>query len=109
MTEATRTATLLGVGPFNGWFSEDSFLFELYPPLEHTGHSLAHVVTSTIPAYDRFPSDTTVFPTTEDGSLDVTYYCEYGPVLELLDQDHPVEVMHRLGYNTVIMDASARV
>lgn len=109
MTETTRTATLIGVGPFNDWFTESSHLFELYPPLEKSGHSLVHVVTETIPQYDRFPADTVVFATKSDGTMNTDYYCESGPVLELAGEDHPVEVMHRLGYNVVVMDATAQV
>jgi hypothetical protein len=108
MTE-TKTATLLGVGPFNGWFTEHSFLFELYPPLETDGHSLVHVVTSSLAGYDRFPGETLVFATLMDGSLDYAHYAEAGPILELTDVVHPAQTMHRLGYTTVIMDATARV
>lgn len=109
-TTETRTATLLGVGPFTeGWFEKTSCLFELYPPLERSGHSLVHVVTEAVPEYDRWPAETFVFATTPDGQMDVDYYCEYGPVLKLVGEDHPVEAMHRLGYTRVIMDTAARV
>lgn len=108
MTE-TKTATLLGVGPFNGWFTERSYLFELYPPLESNGHTLVHVVTSSTEDYDRFPGETMVFATLMDGKLDGNFYAEAGPVMELECVVHPAVVMHQLGYGTVLMNAPAEV
>jgi hypothetical protein len=110
MTE-TKTATLLGVGPFNGLFSPTAFLFRLDPPLETSGHSLVHVVASGMEENEIHGCDaeTIVFATDQHGMIDYAYYAEWGQILELAGMSHPAEAMHRLGYSTVIMDATASV
>lgn len=99
--DITPIAHLIGVGPFDGYFHEQAFLYELYPPLEGSGETLVHIVVSCLEEEGDFGAETVAFKTGPTGNLDIDFYAEYGAVLGLYDSVNPEKVLSRLGYDLV--------
>jgi hypothetical protein len=102
-THRTRsTATVIGEGPFNGFFTEHSILVELNPPLNDGNCTVKYVVVSGLDAADSYPAETMAFAVDEDGNLDSEVYVLHGAVGEKFRENDPAGLLFELGYDEVI-------
>lgn len=102
-TPTTRaTATVIGEGPFNGFFTEHSVLVELDPPLFDGNCTIDYVVVSGLDADGKFPAETMAFAVDSDGRLDSEVYVKHGAIGEKFGENDPAGLLFELGYNEVI-------
>lgn len=102
MTTTPARATVIGEGPFNGFFTEHSILVELDPPLEDGNCFIEYLVVSGLDADGRYPAETMAFAVDKNGNLDAGVYVEHGAVGEKFGENDPAGLIFELGYDEFI-------
>jgi hypothetical protein len=96
------TATVIGEGPFNGFFTEHSILVKLDPPLMDGNCLVKYLVVSGLDGDGTYPAETMAFAVDEDGGLDSEVYVLHGAVGEKIGENDPAGLIFELGYDEVI-------
>lgn len=100
--EIHATATQLDIGPFNGWFTPHSALFELHPALDDGNCTVHYMVISGLDGEGKYPAETMGFATDIVGLLDGDVYQMHGAVAELFGENNPHKMLRDLGYHQII-------
>lgn len=96
------TATVIGEGPFNGYFTEHSILVQLEPPLFDGNCTIEYVVVSGLDADSKYPAETVAFAVDDEGRLDSEIYVNHGAIAEKFGENDPAGLLFELGYSEVI-------
>jgi hypothetical protein len=101
-SELRKIATVIGEGPFSGFFTEHSILVELSPPLEDGNCTVEYVVVSGLDGDGKYPAETMAFAVDREGNLDSGVYVQHGAIAEKFGENDPAGLLFELGYEEVI-------